>query len=232
MDDAIVRPVKRSICICNVQKAYLTKKLVAYSFNTGLMQNLVSSFHVPTKRKEQDAHCHVNPKWDLHLLITYLWAVVAVVIYLKHASMNYSQDLIDEGRMTNIADDILCYRAHEQEHDLNVLKFLDRCVEVDMHLNPRKVKLKSPEVPFFGNMLTKQGIKPDPKTVDAIQNWPIPEDQQQLQSFLGSVNYLSRFIAGLSDLQKPLQSLIGADTPFHWTQTHTEAFNQTEKQNH
>ena len=36
----------------------------------------------------------------------------------------------------NIADDILCYSANEQEHDINVIKFLDRCVEVDMHLNP------------------------------------------------------------------------------------------------
>ena len=134
-------------------------------------------------------------------------------------------DLIEQGRMINIADDILCFGANEQEHDLNVIKFLDRCVEVDMHLNPRKVKFKAPQVPFFGNMLTKDGIKPDPKKVDAIQNWPIPEDQQQLQSFLGSVNYLSHFIPGLSDLRKPLQSLIGADTPFTWTATHTEAFN-------
>ena len=77
-----------------------------------------------------------------------------------------------------------------------------------------KSKIQSPEVPFFGNMLTKDGIKPDPKKVEAIQDWPIPEDWQQLQSFLGWVNYLSHFIAGLSDLSKPLQNLIGTDTPF------------------
>ena len=34
--------------------------------------------------------------------------------------------------MTNIADDILYFSASEQEHDLNVIKFLDRCVEVDI----------------------------------------------------------------------------------------------------
>ena len=39
------------------------------------------------------------------------------------------------------------------------------------------------------------------------------------------MNYLSRFIPGLSDLRKPLQSLIGADTPFTWTATHIKAFN-------
>ena len=53
-------------------------------------------------------------------------------------------DLIEQGQMMNIADDILCYGANEQEHVINVIKFLDRCVEVDMHLNPRKVKFKSP----------------------------------------------------------------------------------------
>ena len=127
--------------------------------------------------------------------------------------------------MTNIADDRLCFRANEQEHDLNIIKFLDRCVEFDMHLNPRKAKFKAPQVPFFGNMLTKDGIKPDPKKVEAIQNWPIREDQQQLQSFLGSVNYLSHFILGLSDLHKPLQSFVGADTHFTWTAAHNKAFN-------
>ena len=45
-------------------------------------------------------------------------------------------DLIEQGPMTNIADDILCYSANEREHDINVIKFFDRCVEVDMHLNP------------------------------------------------------------------------------------------------
>ena len=75
-------------------------------------------------------------------------------------------------------------------------------------------------------MLTKDGIKSDPKKVEAIQDWPIPEDQQQLQSFLGSVNYLSHFIAGLSDLCKPLQNLVSADTPFIWPETHTQAFNR------
>ena len=49
-----------------------------------------------------------------------------------------------------------------------------------MHLIPQKVKFKSPEVPIYSNMPTKEGIKPDLKKVEAIQDWPIPEDQQKL----------------------------------------------------
>ena len=86
--------------------------------------------------------------------------------------------------MANISDDILCFGANEQEHNLGVIK-------VDMHLNLRKVKFKSPEPPFFRNMLT----------IPELQSFL---DKRQLQSFLKSVNYLSPFIAGLSEFYKPL----------------------------
>ena len=43
-------------------------------------------------------------------------------------------------------------------------------------------------------------MKPDPKNVEAIHNWPVPKDITQLQSFLGAVNYLAKFIPHLSVL--------------------------------
>ena len=190
----------------------------------GLMQPKVS-FHVPLSEKSKMLTAMLTPYGTYVFNFLPMGCSCSGDLFEACIHELFS-DLIEQGRMTNIADDILCYGANEKEHDINVIKFLDRCVEVDMHLNPQKVKFKSPEVPFYGNMLTNDGIKPDPKKVEAIQDWPIPEDRQQLQSFLGSVNYLSRFIAGLSDLRKPLQSLISTDTPFIWTETHTQAFNR------
>ena len=57
-------------------------------------------------------------------------------------------------------------------------------------------------------MLTADGIKPDQKKVKTIKKWPIPKNVTELQSFLGSVNYLSCSIPGLSQLHKPLQVLV------------------------
>ena len=57
-------------------------------------------------------------------------------------------------------------------------------------------------------------------------NWPIPNNVKELQSFLGTVNYLSKFLAFLSDLCAPLQGLLKKDTDFQWTETHTQAFNR------
>ena len=92
--------------------------------------------------------------------------------------------------VTNIAD-ILVYGSTQEEHDANVISFLQHCLEIDLHLNPDKVKINCKSVPFFGMILTVSGIKPDPKKVEAIHNWPTPTNVSELLSFLGSVNYLS-----------------------------------------
>ena len=81
------------------------------------------------------------------------------------------------------------------------------------------------DVPFFGHVLTKDGIQPDESKVKLILDWPIPENQKELQQFMGSVNYLSKFLAFLSDLHAPLQLLLKKDSEFIWTDTHTIAFN-------
>ena len=49
---------------------------------------------------------------------------------------------------------------------------------------------------------------------------------RELQSFLGSVNYLSKFIPFLSTHRKPLQELLKqSENNFIWQEHHTEAFN-------
>ena len=101
--------------------------------------------------------------------------------------------------------DILVFESSQEEHDANVIRFMERCLEINLHLNPEKVRMNCMSVPFFGMMLTENGIKPDPKKIEAIKNWPVPQNVTELQSLLGSVNYLSCFIAGLCQLHKPLQ---------------------------
>ena len=49
------------------------------------------------------------------------------------------------------------------------------------------------------------------------------------ESFLGSVNYLSKFIPYLSTHRKPLQDLLkqsAVNTEFLWLDNHTDAFNK------
>ena len=87
-------------------------------------------------------------------------------MYLKSLSGMSQKDL--KG-VINIADDILIYGSTVEEHDRNLLALLDRALEVNLTLNPKKFKFKCTSVPFFGNILTDNGIKPDPTKVESIK---------------------------------------------------------------
>ena len=124
----------------------------------------------------------------------------------------------------NIVDDILVFGSMQEEHDANVFRFLDRCLKIDLHHNPDKVRINCSSVPFFGMVLTASGIKLDPRNMETIKKWPIPQNVTELQSFLGSVNYLSHFIPGLSQSHKLLQALIKKNSEYVWTTEHDKAF--------
>ena len=127
---------------------------------------------------------------------------------------------------TNITDNILVFGTTYVEFKSNMTSFLDCCVQEDLHLNPDKVKIDCHKIPFFRNVLSKDRLSPDNTKVQLIKDWPVPTNHKELQSFLGTVNYLSRFLAFLSDLCTPLQSLLKKDTEFVWMSVNQHAFDQ------
>ena len=128
--------------------------------------------------------------------------------------------------ISNIAEDIIVIGQTHGEFKDNVIRFLDRCVEKDLHLNADKFKLDYDTVKFFSHLLTKDGMKPDPKKVKDIQEWSAPKDIKELQSFLGAVNYLARFIPHLSALRAPLRDLLKKKNELIWAQNHQLCFDQ------
>ena len=53
---------------------------------------------------------------------------------------------------------------------------------------------------FFGNVYNPQGVNPDPKNVEGIKKMEEPWTKQELQSFLGMVNYLGQYIKNMAEL--------------------------------
>ena len=110
--------------------------------------------------------------------------------------------------VVNIADNVLVFATKYDKLMTNVISFLDRCVIHDLYLNPDKICINVDSVPFLGQTLTKHSLMMDENTWKVVQEWLIPTNIKELQSFLGSVNYLSKFIPFLSTHRKPLQELL------------------------
>jgi hypothetical protein len=128
-----------------------------------------------------------------------------------------------EGVETDI-DDILVWGRTIEEHDQRLKATLDRTKLIGMTLNPDKCKLRVTEVTYLGHKLTGEGVRPDQSKVEAIINMPAPQDKAGVQRLLGMVNYLAKFIPGMSEITAPLRELLKKNVPWHWTEKHQEAF--------
>ena len=58
----------------------------------------------------------------------------------------------------------------------------------------------------------------------AIVELPEPTDLKQLQSFLGGINYYSKFMPNMADIAKPLYRLLEKKTEWRWSQNEQNAF--------
>ena len=125
--------------------------------------------------------------------------------------------------------DVIQVFGRDQTHDLYLHEAMERTRKAGIKLNYDKCIVKSRSCSFFGNIYTPEGIKPDPSKIDAIKRMEAPSTKQELQSFLGMVNYLSSYIHHMSNLISNLRNLLKKDPLFQWTETHEAEFQMLKK---
>lgn len=128
------------------------------------------------------------------------------------------------GNIQKVVDDILAYDETFEQHFTRIVQILDRCRAEGITLNENKFIFAKPEVSFVGYKITSQGIKADPKKVDAIKNFKRPENITQLRSFMGLVNQLGSFSSNISRAAIPLRTLLKIKNEFLWTAVHDQSF--------
>ena len=79
---------------------------------------------------------------------------------------------------------------------------------------------------FFGFKISANGLAPDVKKVEAVQNARPPRTAAEVRSFLGLVNYCARFIPNFATLAEPLRKLTRSDTEWVWGELQQGAFDR------
>ena len=123
-----------------------------------------------------------------------------------------------------IADDIVIHGKNEEEHDENMKNFIECCERAGVHLNKDKMIMQVDSISFMGYQITKEGLKVDPSKVTAIKHAPASENVGQIRSFLGAVNYLSRFVPHMSEEIQTLHHLLKKDVLWNWSSAQQRAF--------
>lgn len=101
-------------------------------------------------------------------------------------------------------DDIIVFSSSLQEHIGRLRTIFDRLRQANLKVQLDKTEFLRKEVAFLGHLITPDGLKPNPKKVEAIKNFPLPKNTKELKGFLGLLSYYRKFIKNLADLTKPL----------------------------
>lgn len=123
------------------------------------------------------------------------------------------------------ADDVKVQGSSEERHDLHLLETVDKAREAGVKFNPDKCCIKKQRIEYFGRIVTPQGVEPCAKKVRAIAQLSPPTDKQELQSFFGTVNFMSTFIPNLAKKTYLMRGLLKKNVKFLWTSDMDVEFN-------
>ena len=121
-------------------------------------------------------------------------------------------------------DDIVVHGATEEEHDHRLQMLLKRIKDSGLKLNQEKCEFKRQNIEFLGHVISTEGIKIDPKKINAINRIRRPNNVDDLRKFLGMLNFLTKFIPKAQEIVQPLNILLRKDIAWTWGPTQEESF--------
>ena len=131
-----------------------------------------------------------------------------------------------------IAHDIMVigYQEDKQDHDIAFMKLLETTKKNNIKLNFDKFQYKQEELEFLVITYTTQGHKPSDTKVKAITEMLKPANLKDLQTFLGMVQYLSKFSPRIVEIAELLWDLRKKHALYAWGPEHNHAFDSIKKE--
>ncbi|CAI5988722.1 unnamed protein product [Closterium sp. NIES-65] len=139
------------------------------------------------------------------------------------AEMNHIlRPLLDECVVVYL-DDILIYSKNMKEHVEHLRKVFEILRKNKFYVKLSKSDFALKKVQFLGHMVSAVGVHVDPRKIEAVKKWKVPENVKELQQFLGFANYYNRFVPQYAKIAAPLTDLLKKDTPYKWDTLHQQA---------
>ena len=105
-------------------------------------------------------------------------------------------------------DDILVYSKDREDHDTHLRVVLETLRKEQLYAKLSKCEFWLNEVSFLGHIVSKEGIRVDPKKIEVVVEWKPPRNVIEVRSFLGLVGYYRRFVKGFSMTVAPMTRLL------------------------
>ena len=87
-------------------------------------------------------------------------------------------------------------------------RFFERIRQFRLRLNPKKCTFELTFGKLLGYMVNERGIEVNLDKIRVILDMPAPRTEREIRGFLGRLQYISRFIAILTDIYEPIFRLL------------------------
>lgn len=124
-----------------------------------------------------------------------------------------------------VVDDILVHGRNMEEHNARLEAVLARARKLNLKLNSQKSHIGKSEVNYVGHRLTANGVRTTEERIKAITQLRDPTNLQEVETILGMVGYIAKFIPYLSNLTAPLRDM-KKEKDWHWGPAQAVAFQQ------
>ena len=102
-----------------------------------------------------------------------------------------------------------------KEHLKQLEKVLSLLKENQFYAKKSKCTFGKHEVEYLGYIISKEGVKVDPRKIQAMKEWPQPKNVSKLRGFLGLTGYYRRFIKNYAHVTALLTNLLKRNS-FIW----------------
>ncbi|KAF1327267.1 reverse transcriptase, partial [Globisporangium splendens] len=156
----------------------------------------------------------VMPQGLTNAPTTFNRCVMQLLRPVRDFAPSYFDDVFIHSRASDAASDVEVHREH-------LRKLLNLMRKHKLYANIQKCMFGVDEIPVLGCFVGKNGVRPDPEKIKAINDWPVPTSQKDLRKFLGLATYLHNYCRGII---RPLSSLLKKDVDREWSSKCQEAF--------
>ena len=134
------------------------------------------------------------------------------------------------GRFMHVyLDDIFIFSDTIEEHEQHLRVVFERLRQHSLYLKWKKCELYADKVDCLGHIIDDQGIHPDSDKLARIREWRTPRNYNDIQRFVGLVNYIGAFLPDITTYTGPLMAMTQNGTPFYWRPIHQRCFDMIKR---